>query len=85
MSSGQDSTADSSTDPDSMGERFKDAEAEAKPYVGTDDSDAADSSGDDAIAAGADPDDQDTRRGVSDLHDETGLPGVATATGMRRS
>jgi hypothetical protein len=68
----------------SVGEQFKDAEVEAKPYLGTDDSSDADSASHDAVAAGGEPDDHDTRRGVSDLNNDTGLPGVATATGMRR-
>lgn len=75
--------ADSGGDAE-LGEQFKSAEAQAKPFVGVDDSDDADSRGDDAVAAGADPDDQDTRGGVGELNNETGLPGVATATGMRR-
>lgn len=85
MSTGEDPTAAPESGGDAkLGDQFKSAEAEAKPYVGTDDSDDADSRGDDAVAAGADPDDQETRGGVGGLNNETGLPGVATATGMRR-
>ena len=81
------STDDTNLDTDSgeqskLGEQFKNAEAEAKPYVGTDDSDAADSA-DDAVAAGADPDKQDTTD-TTDPKDGT-LPGIAAATGLRRN
>lgn len=85
MSTDEDPTAARDSGGDAqLGEQFKSAEAEAKPFVGADDSDDADSQGDDAVAAGADPDDQDTRHGVGDPDNETGLPGVGVATGLRR-
>lgn len=84
MSPGDQST--SPADPGGnaqLGEQFKNAEAEAKPYVGTEDSDDGDSRADDAVAAGADPDGQDARRGAGDL-DDAGLPPVAPAPGLDR-
>lgn len=84
MTAGDDSTPVSGSDAESkLGDQFKESEAEAEPYVGTDEGADGDDQNDDAVAAGADPNKQDGRLSRAEQTQE-GLPGVAAAAGLRR-